>query len=73
MLEHLQEKDQSKLIYLLLTNVQKIYLDIQKEESKKICLELIESFRDIKGVNGVHLMGHKKEEVISEIIKESKK
>ena len=45
----------------------------QKEESKKICLELIESFRGIKGVNGVHLMGHKKEQVISEIIKESKK
>ena len=45
----------------------------QKEESKKICLELIQSFRGIKGVNGVHLMGHKKEEVISEIIKESKK
>ena len=45
----------------------------QKEESKKICLELIESFRGIKGVSGVHLMGHKKEEVISEIIKESKK
>ena len=45
----------------------------QKEESKKICLELIESFRSIKGVKGVHLMGHKKEEVISEIIKESKK
>ena len=45
----------------------------QKEESKKIWLELIESFREIKGVNGVHLMGHKKEEVISEIIKESKK
>ena len=45
----------------------------QKEESKKICLELIESFRDIKGVKGVHLMGHKKEEVISEIITESKK
>jgi len=45
----------------------------QKEESKKICLELIQSFRKIKGVKGVHLMGHKKEEVISEIIKESKK
>ena len=45
----------------------------QKEESKKICLELIESFRGIKGVNGVHLMGHKKEEAISEIIKESTK
>ena len=45
----------------------------QKEESKKICIELIESFRNIRGVKGVHLMGHKKEQVISEIIKESKK
>ena len=45
----------------------------QKEESKKICIELIESFRNIRGVKGVHLMGHKKEEAISEIIKESKK
>ena len=44
----------------------------QKEESKKICIELIEDFRNIQGVKGVHLMGHKKEEVISEIIKESK-
>ena len=43
-----------------------------KSESKKICLELIEAFKQIKGVNGVHLMGHKKEEVIAEIIKESK-
>jgi methylenetetrahydrofolate reductase (NADPH) len=45
----------------------------QKEESKKICIELIEDFRNIQGVKGVHLMGHKKEAVISEIIKESKK
>jgi methylenetetrahydrofolate reductase (NADPH) len=43
-----------------------------KNESKKICLELIEAFKEIKGVNGVHLMGHKKEEIIAEIIKESK-
>ena len=45
----------------------------QKKESKKICIELIEAFRKIQGVKGVDLMGHKKEEVISEIIKESKK
>ena len=44
----------------------------QKAESKKICLELIQIFREIKGVKGIHLMGHKKEEVIAEIIKESK-
>ena len=43
-----------------------------KEESKKICIELIETFRNIHGVKGVHLMGHKKEQIISEIIKESK-
>ena len=45
----------------------------QKEESKKICIELIDNFRNIQGVKGVHLMGHKKEQVIAEIIKESKK
>jgi len=44
----------------------------QKEESKKVCFELIQIFREIKGVKGIHLMGHKQEEVIAEIIKESK-
>ena len=45
----------------------------EKEESKKICLELIHHFREIKGVKGIHLMGHDKEEVIAEIIQESRK
>ena len=45
----------------------------QKKESQNICLELIQVFREIKGVHGVHIMGHNKEQVISEIIKESKK
>ena len=45
----------------------------QKEESQKICLELIQVFREIKGVHGVHIMGHNKEQVIAEIIKESRK
>jgi len=45
----------------------------QEEESKKICLELIKNFQEIKGVKGVHLMGHKKEQLISEIVKDSKK
>ena len=45
----------------------------QEEESKKICLELIKNFQEIKGVKGVHLMGHKKEQLISEIIIDSKK
>ena len=44
-----------------------------KKESKKICQELINKFKDIKGVNGIHLMGHNKEEEIAEIIQEDKK
>lgn len=47
--------------------------DDSKEESKKICLELIYAFREIKGVQGVHLMGHNKEEAIAEIIKEARR
>ena len=45
----------------------------EKEESKKICLELIHHFKEINGVRGVHLMGHNKEEIIAEIIQESRK
>ena len=44
-----------------------------KGESKKICLELIDTFRDIEGVKGIHLMGHNKEEIIAEIIQEARK
>jgi len=44
----------------------------QQNESKNICLELIYYFKEINGVNGVHLMGHNKEQVISEIIQESR-
>ena len=44
-----------------------------KKESKKICLELIHHFKEINGVKGVHLMGHNKEEIIAEIIQESRK
>ena len=44
-----------------------------RQESKKICQELINKFKDIKGVKGIHLMGHNKEEEISEIIQEVKK
>ena len=47
--------------------------DDPKKESKTICLELIHSFRGIKGVNGVHLMGHNKEETIAEIIQEARR
>ena len=44
-----------------------------KEESMNICQELISKFKDIKGVKGIHLMGHNKEEEIAKIIQEARK
>ncbi len=44
-----------------------------KKESRNICQELIYEFKEIKGVKGIHLMGHNKEEEIAEIIQEARK
>ncbi len=43
----------------------------QKIEGKRICIELIQRIRDIKGVAGIHLMAYRQEEMVSEIIVES--
>ncbi len=45
--------------------------DNQKREGKRICVELIQRIRDIKGVAGIHLMAYRQEEMVSEIIGES--
>jgi 5,10-methylenetetrahydrofolate reductase len=42
--------------------------DNEKEEGTKICIELIEKYKSIEGVSGVHLMGYKQEEDIASII-----
>lgn len=39
-----------------------------KREGIKICIETIQALQGIKGVAGVHLMGHKNEAVLAEII-----
>ena len=44
-----------------------------KKESMNICQELINKFKEIQGVKGIHLMGHNKEEEIAEIIQEARK
>jgi 5,10-methylenetetrahydrofolate reductase len=43
----------------------------QKQEGKKLCIELIQEIRDIEGVAGVHVMAYRQEEYVSEIITES--
>jgi methylenetetrahydrofolate reductase (NADPH) len=44
----------------------------QKEEGKKICVEMIQQLREIAGVSGVHVMAYRMEESVAEIIDNSK-
>lgn len=41
------------------------------EEGKRICVELIQQIREIKGVAGVHVMAYRREHQVSEIIQSS--
>ena len=41
----------------------------QKAEAARVCLETIEAIRGIEGVAGIHLMGHRNEEALADIIR----
>jgi methylenetetrahydrofolate reductase (NADPH) len=41
------------------------------EEGKKLCIELIQRIREMKGVAGIHVMAYRREHQVSEIILES--
>jgi methylenetetrahydrofolate reductase (NADH) len=43
----------------------------QKAEGKRLCIELIQHIREIKGVAGIHVMAYRQEELVSEIIVQS--
>jgi methylenetetrahydrofolate reductase (NADPH) len=43
----------------------------QREEGKRICIEMIQQVREVKGVSGVHVMAYRQEELVAEIIEES--
>lgn len=42
-----------------------------KLEGKKMCIETIQALREVSGVAGVHLMGHRNEKILADIIVES--
>lgn len=42
-----------------------------KLEGRKMCIELIQQLKEIKGVAGVHVMAYKQEEYVAEIVKKS--
>jgi methylenetetrahydrofolate reductase (NADPH) len=43
----------------------------QAREGRKICIELIQSMREIRGVSGVHIMAYRQEESVAEIVDKS--
>jgi 5,10-methylenetetrahydrofolate reductase len=43
----------------------------QKAEGKRICIEMIQQLRELKGVAGVHVMAYRQEQYVSEIVHES--
>lgn len=43
----------------------------QKAEGKRLCVELIQQIRAIRGVQGVHVMAYRQEEFVHDIIKSS--
>ena len=45
--------------------------DRQTEEGKRICVEIIEQVKEIEGVNGVHIMAYKQQELVPEIVEEA--
>jgi methylenetetrahydrofolate reductase (NADPH) len=43
----------------------------QRQEGKRICVEIIQEVREIQGVSGVHVMAYRQEELVAEIIDEA--
>ena len=43
----------------------------QKAEGKRICIEMIQALRAMKGVAGIHVMAYRQEQYVSEIVHES--
>jgi methylenetetrahydrofolate reductase (NADPH) len=43
----------------------------QAAEGKRACIELISDIRKVEGVAGVHVMGHKNEDVLAQIIRDA--
>jgi methylenetetrahydrofolate reductase (NADPH) len=43
----------------------------QRDEGKRLCVEIIQQVREISGVSGVHIMAYRQEELVAEIINDS--
>jgi 5,10-methylenetetrahydrofolate reductase len=43
----------------------------QKAEGKRLCVDIIQQVREIKGVSGIHVMAYRQEEYVAEMVHES--
>jgi len=43
----------------------------QREEGKRVCIDLVQQIREVPGVAGIHLMAYRQEEAVAEIIDRS--
>jgi methylenetetrahydrofolate reductase (NADPH) len=43
----------------------------QAAEGRKVCIEIIQEVREIKGVSGIHMMAYRQEDSVPEIIDRS--
>jgi methylenetetrahydrofolate reductase (NADPH) len=43
----------------------------QREEGKRICIEIIQQVREIEGVAGIHVMAYRQEDLVAEIINQA--
>lgn len=43
----------------------------QKEEGKRLCIDIINEVKEIEGVAGIHVMAYRQEEFVAEIVHES--
>ncbi len=43
----------------------------QRQEGKRICVEIIQELRETGGVSGIHMMAYRQEELVAEIIEDA--
>ncbi len=43
----------------------------QKEEGKRLCIDIINEVKEIEGVSGIHMMAYRQEELVAEIVHDS--
>lgn len=55
----------------IIKRLQGVPASSQRQEGKRICVEIIQQLREIEGISGVHVMAYRQEEFVAEIIEEA--